>query len=177
VSRALIEMIGSAASYGFTEEQLKEYTETFQLMDKTESGMLAPYELGILMRSLGHNPTDDELNTIVQEYDSYVKGGISLSDFLVVMKNREQDSELRTRLLKIFQIFDRDGNGYISVDELKTQMMSVGKKEDGTEGTEYSDKEWEEFMSEATAPGMDLITPDGRLEYTEFVKLMTNKVQ
>ena len=32
-------------------------------------------------------------------------------------------------------------------------------------------------MSEATAPGMDLITPDGRLEYTEFVKLMTNKVQ
>ena len=46
----------------------------------------------------------------VQEYDSYVKGGISLSDFLVVMKNREQDSELRTRLLKIFQIFDRDGS-------------------------------------------------------------------
>merc|ERR1711937_864080 len=108
---------------------------------------------GILMRSLGHNPTDDELNAIVQEYDSYVKGGISLSDFLVVMKNREQDSELRTRLLKIF---DRDGNGYISLDRLKEDMMKEGD-------LPFTDKEFEEFMSEAPAPGMDLITPDGRL--------------
>jgi hypothetical protein len=36
----------------------------------------------------------------------------------------------------------------------------------------FTDKEFEEFMSEATAPGMDLITPDGRLELiAEFASI------
>ena len=54
----------------------------------------------------------------VQEYDTYVKGGITLPDFLSVMSKREQDSELRTKLLRTFALFDRDGNGCAGIAEL-----------------------------------------------------------
>merc|ERR1711964_110263 len=125
--------------------------------------MLSPYELGILMRSLAHNPTEEELNAIVQEYDVYVKGGISLHDFLSVMSKREQDTERGEKLFQAFQVFDRDGNGFVNVEALREQMMTLGDDP-------FTEEEFTLFLSEAQQPGQELVTPDNRLEYTDFVK-------
>jgi Ca2+-binding EF-hand superfamily protein len=54
-----------------TEEQIAEFKEAFSLFDKDGSGAILPAELGTVMRSLGQNPTDVELQDMINE----VSGG------------------------------------------------------------------------------------------------------
>lgn len=44
-----------------TEEQIDEFKKAFYLIDKDISGTISAEELGTVMRSLGKNPTEDEL--------------------------------------------------------------------------------------------------------------------
>ena len=44
-----------------TEEQIAEFKEAFGLFDKMGTKMIQTKELGIVMRSLGQNPTEAEL--------------------------------------------------------------------------------------------------------------------
>jgi len=47
-----------------TEEQIAEFKEAFSLFDKDGDGTITTKELGTVMRSLGQNPTEAELQDI-----------------------------------------------------------------------------------------------------------------
>ena len=49
--------------------RLTEFREAFSLFDKNGDGSISSKELGIVMRSLGQNPTDDELQDMINEVD------------------------------------------------------------------------------------------------------------
>lgn len=46
-------------------EQIAEFKEAFSLFDKDGDGTITSRELGIVMKSLGQNPTDAELQDMV----------------------------------------------------------------------------------------------------------------
>ena len=46
-----------------------EIKEAFQLFDKDGSGFISSKELGMVMRSLGQNPTEQELMEMINEVD------------------------------------------------------------------------------------------------------------
>ena len=46
-----------------------DFKEAFSLLDKDGDGTINTKELGILMRSLGQNPTEHELEDIIREID------------------------------------------------------------------------------------------------------------
>lgn len=48
----------------FTSEQVEEYREAFDLFDKDGDGSITTSELGVVMRSLGQEPTVKELENI-----------------------------------------------------------------------------------------------------------------
>ena len=48
-----------------THEQIAELKETFSLYDKDGSGTITTIELGTVMRSLGQNPTEQELQDMI----------------------------------------------------------------------------------------------------------------
>ena len=59
-----------------TEEQIAEFKEAFSLFDKDGDGTITTKELGTVMRSLGQNPTEAELQDMV-----------NLLNFLFLSKN------------------------------------------------------------------------------------------
>jgi len=47
-----------------------EFRGAFQLFDRNKDGYISCKELGVVMRSLGQNPTDDELKDMINEVDA-----------------------------------------------------------------------------------------------------------
>ena len=67
-------------AHGFNQEQLEEYREAFNVFDRDADGKITTGELGVVMRSLGHNPTEDELQEMINEgyyYTSFMSVLIS----------------------------------------------------------------------------------------------------
>ncbi len=50
-----------------SEEQIAEFKEAFSLFDKDGDGTITTKELGTVMRSLGQNPTEAELQDMINE--------------------------------------------------------------------------------------------------------------
>lgn len=49
---------------------VSEFKEAFSLFDKDGDGTITTKELGTVMRSLGHNPTEAELQDMINEVDA-----------------------------------------------------------------------------------------------------------
>lgn len=64
-----------------TEEQIAEFKEAFSLFDKDGDGTITTKELGTVMRSLGQNPTEAELQDMINEVDADGKETRLLSAF------------------------------------------------------------------------------------------------
>lgn len=56
-----------------------EFKEAFSLFDKDGDGTITTKELGTVMRSLGQNPTEAELQDMINEVDADGRQNISFS--------------------------------------------------------------------------------------------------
>lgn len=144
------------------EDKVQEYRQAFNLFDKDNDGIITTDKLGVLLRSLGHNPTELEISEMIEEIDHEGTGYVEFDDFLEVVMTKDLDEEDHELALKeAFKMFDRDGNGYIDADELRLCMMNLGEK--------LTLDEVEEMIREVD------VDYDGRMNYEEFVKLMCTK--
>uniref|UniRef100_A0A8C7S7X1 EF-hand domain-containing protein n=1 Tax=Oncorhynchus mykiss TaxID=8022 RepID=A0A8C7S7X1_ONCMY len=62
--------LSSSQADQLTEEQIAEFKEAFSLFDKDGDGTITTKELGTVMRSLGQNPTEAELQDMINEVDA-----------------------------------------------------------------------------------------------------------
>jgi hypothetical protein len=92
-------------------------------------GTITTSELGTVMRSLGRNPTDVELEGILKSVDKDQNGTIEFSEFVDLMGRSQQTlspgAEPQDELFQAFSVFDKDASGKISLTELETVMNNV----------------------------------------------------
>uniref|UniRef100_A0A8K9WS79 Calmodulin 1b n=1 Tax=Oncorhynchus mykiss TaxID=8022 RepID=A0A8K9WS79_ONCMY len=151
----------SSTADQLTEEQIAEFKEAFSLFDKDGDGTITTKELGTVMRSLGQNPTEAELQDMINEVDADGNGTIDFPEFLTMMARKMKDTDSEEEIREAFRVFDKDGNGYISAAELRHVMTNLGEK--------LTDEEVDEMIREADIDG------DGQVNYEEFVQMMTAK--
>ena len=77
------------------------------------------------MRSLGMNPTEAELQTLINNVDADRNGTIEFSEFLTML-NLIPDTDGDLQELEAFRKFDKDGDGLINAEELKNAMNMLG---------------------------------------------------
>ena len=140
----------------FTKEQIDEFKDGFSLFDKDNDGSITAKELGMVMRSVGENPTDEELQEMINEVDANGNGTIEFPEFLTMMKAKDTDRE--KEIQEAFRFFDKDGNGFISAAELGQVVASLGEK--------ITEEEVDKMIQEADTDG------DGQVNYEEFVRIM-----
>ena len=56
---------GDKYSVKLTDEEMDAFKETFMMFDKDGDGTVSTKELGAVMRSLGNNPTEEELEDMI----------------------------------------------------------------------------------------------------------------
>ncbi|KAJ8308350.1 hypothetical protein KUTeg_013224 [Tegillarca granosa] len=139
-----------------------EYREAFKVFDKNGDGSITKKELKAAMMALGHVPTDDDLQHIIDEVDSNGNGVIEFEEFIQIMLKKLEKGTV-DRLREAFRVFDKDGNGLISSEELRNAMINLGEK--------MTEEEADEMVAAADSNG------DGFIDYKGciiFVTMMVN---
>ncbi|KAG5486865.1 hypothetical protein LSCM4_06331 [Leishmania orientalis] len=166
----------SSANAEVSKEQLEEIREAFDLFDTDGSGTMDVRELRIAMRALGFEPRKEELQQLI---NSVIEGGgngttsgrppsggnanagsdvISFSQFVQIMSHKMSQRDSREEMLKAFVLFDTEGTGKISFQNLKRVAMELGEN--------MADAELQEMIDEADRDG------DGEVSEEEFLRLM-----
>ena len=64
-----------------TEEKVEIFKEMFQMFDKDGDGTISTKELGAVLRSLGLNPGQEEIDEMIEEADRDNSGAIDFREF------------------------------------------------------------------------------------------------
>ncbi|KAJ1971166.1 myosin II light chain [Dimargaris xerosporica] len=141
------------------------YKEAFSLFDKTGQGHIPISSLGTLLRALGQNPTESDLADILSDLEADLGSKSATVDFATFLKILKRpggfdkpSSEAFEEFIQAFQVFDKEGNGFISAGELRYVLTSLGDR--------LTDEEVNDLLK-----GVDT-DKNGNIHYAEFVKML-----
>ena len=141
-----------------TEEQVENFQKAFYIFDKDGDGSISTHELATVMRSLGMNPTNQELIQLIEEVDADGNGTLDFTEFLTLMNQNMKEAVTKEELMDTFRVLDLDGNGEITAVELRHVLTSIGEK--------LTEKEMDGLILEADVDG------DGTINFEEFANMM-----
>lgn len=123
-------------------------------------GSISQDELKGVMKKLGSNPTDDDIQQMIKSVDDNGDGEIDFDEFLILMSTKKKNEDPDKELMDAFKVFDADGSGTISRKELKKLMKQLGQK--------LSDQELDAMMEEVDTD------KSGEIDFEEFKAMMQN---
>jgi len=142
-----------------SEGEKKDLKAAFTMMDKNHDGMVNAAELKSMMEMLGISVTDAQIHDLMQQASRSGDGLFSEEEFLQFMNKHSKNSDdIMEDLVAAFRVFDKDGNGYITRDELKQGMEMIGEN--------VTELQLDEMLRVAD------IDKDGRINYEEFARMM-----
>jgi len=144
-----------------SEEKIIEYRAAFEIYEK--DGSIPTKKLGMVMRILGENPSEEELKQMIREVDFDGNGRIDFNEFLYLMEKGRTDTEEEFKKIYVnaFNFLDEDNKGYITIQEFRMMMIHLNE--------DLNAEEIEELIKLADSDG------DGKIYFSEFIKIMMTK--
>lgn len=143
------------------EEQIKALRNTFMTLDENGDGLLTAAELTKGLQKAGFKEVPADLQKIMEEVDSDGSGVIDYTEFLAATIDKKVFMQ-EDVCWAAFRVFDRNGDGKISKDELK----SIIGDEHVTDAMHHTAETVEELMKEIDTNG------DGEIDFKEFMQMM-----
>ena len=108
-------------------EKIQELKAAFNLFDIDNDGKISMDELSFIFQEIGFELNNTELSQIINNasFTGEKKNYISFEDFCSVMNTKMSDTETEQELKEAFKIFDSEGNGYISIEQLKYVLTNI----------------------------------------------------
>lgn len=146
---------------GYTEDELSEYRQVFNMFDTDRSGAIALDELETAIRNLGLEQTRDELDKIIDEVDQRGNHQIDFDEFCVVMRRLYMKKRSWNEVVKeCFSVFDRSESSVISKKDFQYILRELGDITDN--------QIIDEIFLEADVDG------NGLIDYDEFSYMVKN---
>ncbi|XP_067010793.1 myosin regulatory light chain 2 [Anabrus simplex] len=114
---------GSNVFSMFSQKQVAEFKEAFQLMDQDKDGIISKNDLRATFDNLGKLASDAELNEMVNEAPGPINFTQLLTLFAARMSGGSDDDEV---VIAAFKTFDKDGK--IDSEQLRHTLMTWGDK-------------------------------------------------
>jgi calmodulin len=146
---------------GVPESVLVEYQDAFASFDKGGNGMVPTKLLGPLLRAVGENPSEAEIQDMGIEVDVSTSGFFKFPNFLDMMARKMDEISAEDEIREAFKVFDSNGDGFINRQELGYVMDILGLQMDKDE-------------IEGQIDEID-IDGDGQINYEEFYNMMSSK--
>jgi calcium-dependent protein kinase len=140
-------------------EELKEIRKNFQALDKDGNGKITKSELmEEYCKVMEFKEADKLVDSILMKLDQDNDGNIDYTEFLVSCG--ENLKKISSNNLKVaFNLFDLDGNGCITAEEIRSVLENGQIADENT---------WKEMLQEADKNG------DGCIDFKEFVEFMNS---
>ncbi len=143
-----------------SDQQIAFCKDTFRKFDKDGSNSMSATELAAVLKAVGRPYSLQR----VQEAMDIITGGsnsesISFEEFATLLESDLMDDQDK-RLLERFKLFDADGSGQITLEELKICIRNLDSL--------VTSDEIQDMLKRAD------ITSDGQISYEEFIELFQN---
>jgi len=150
------------SNFRSVDEYFCELKEAYQVLDKDNDGIIKVREMGTIMKAFGICPIEAEFQEIIRNYGLEDQGLVDFEIFLDIMQKRRKDIDKDEEIYEAVKALDREGNGLISVQELKHTMVLIANEK-------LNDEEVNELISIIDDKKENFVNVE------EFVKMMLAK--
>eukprot|EP00485_Elphidium_margaritaceum_P016971 CAMPEP_0202727612 /NCGR_PEP_ID=MMETSP1385-20130828/185211_1 /ASSEMBLY_ACC=CAM_ASM_000861 /TAXON_ID=933848 /ORGANISM="Elphidium margaritaceum" /LENGTH=283 /DNA_ID=CAMNT_0049393855 /DNA_START=38 /DNA_END=889 /DNA_ORIENTATION=- len=156
---------GAEGAYAaLNKKERREFLAAFRAFDRNEEGQISVYNLQEVFKGLNYHFTVDDCIEMLKSIDTDRNGKVDIDEFVYAMKigNKYSDTSrpFIDELKEAFEVFDKDGNGEISSQELSSIMKALGE--------DFKEEEIFYMMKEADQDD------NGAIDFEEFKQLMHN---
>ena len=130
----------------------------FSLLDGNNDGVIDINDLKSSLTKLGFHPTDEEVEEMMSIMKTKETGKIDFKEFSSMVTEKMHTGATEDEIKDTLQVFDKDGNGFISSAELRQALTNFGQK--------LNQDEIDEMIREVDHDN------DGQINYNEFMSMM-----
>merc|ERR1712170_220974 len=140
------------------DEELKVYYKgAFDDFDWNKNGRITCGELQYAMRRAGQNPTESEVQDMVNKIDDG-SSSLNFEDFCSLLSEKTKEMDTETHFKDTFRVFSKDEEGCIPADEMKFVLQNLPGQ--------ISYQEIDDMINTVSQNG------DGKISFSEFRVMM-----
>ena len=148
-----------------TETEVAEFIEVFDLFDNDHDGLISLDQLRSILYSCGEYNSSFHPSVSFRLLDSESDRMINVQEFLSFLVKSKDASSIRTEIVDVFRMFDKNGDGMIAVDDIKEFYKS------NQISLNLTDREVDELLKGVIQDGDGLISID---EYVDLLLIREN---
>jgi len=145
-------------------EQIEQFRKYFNMFDKEKKGFIHTSQVGQILRTMGQAFEDRDLKQLIKEFDSDGSGQIEFEEFAALVARfvvEEDSTGMEEELREAFRLYDKEGNGYINVSDLRNILRQLDDN--------ISEDELDEMIADIDTDG------SGTVDFDEFMEMMSGE--